>query len=209
MEWYQFYWEWIRMAFTKPLAITQAVAFVCLLIAAFLKWKNPSWEGVMSNLIWQIPSGILVLLLLAGLITAPYRIYKDKQGEVEKISGFATPDSLLGSRLEGIDFRIVDLAREDLIIKNRTIVNCRIYGPAVLYPVSSSFRNIGFSSGGPLKSLEENLASIFIPIPEASFLQGIIKVENVDFRDCSFKKISFIGTDQLKKALLNDLSNPD
>ena len=56
------------MAFTKPLAITQAFTFVLFLIAAFLKWKHPSWEGIMSRLMWQIPLGILVVLLLAGLI---------------------------------------------------------------------------------------------------------------------------------------------
>ena len=200
MEWYKFYWEWFRMVFIMPLAIAQTIAFILVLISNYIKRKRPTWSNLLKT---KIPLISLIILLLAGFFIAPYKIYINKKVDIS--NGFKNPDALLGSRLEGIDFRIVDLAREDLIVKNRTIINCRIYGPAVLYPVECTFRNINFSSTS--KNLEDNLSSIFIHIPETSIIQGVIKVENIDFRDCTFNKIAFIGTDQLKKDMLSGISN--
>lgn len=183
-----------------------------LLSKIYPRLKVPKW-------IYKFSIGILSLSIILAIVIGTYNVYIDKDYELSKAttkisdlqkklvdassSGMATPDQLIGSHLEGLDIRIVDLAREDLIVKNRTIINCRIYGPAVLFPIGCSFRNNSFS-GDASKSVEWNLNSMFIPIPQTPIIQGIIRVENVDFRDCIFNRVALMGPDQLKKKLLNN-----
>ena len=207
MAWYQFYYECLKNAFSNSLGISQAVAFLSTLCCQFLQWKIPSIKNRVKKIVWQIPLIVLIFTIVIGLIISPYKVFKQHQEkESNRPISFATPDALIGSRLEGLDFRIVDLAREDLLIQNRTIVNCRIYGPAVILPISCSFRNITFSGIIP-DDVSQNIKSIYVPIPDTEYIQGIIRIENVDFRDCEFKKISMMGTKELKSNLLDNFEN--
>lgn len=171
-------------------------------------------------LLYKLIFAIAALSLFVGIAIGTYKMYKGKENELEEAntnisdlekklteyrpSGFTTPDKLIGPYLEGFDFRIVDLAREDLIIRNRTIVNCRIYGPAVLYYRSGSLSNCIFISD-PLFSAEETASSIYLPLPKAKVIQGVIKLENVNFRGCTFLSIAFMGPDELRDMLLQSI----
>lgn len=164
---------------------------------------------------------IFAASLILGIVIGTYKTYSAKDTKLneanktiselqkkldeERPKGFAIPDQLIGEHLEGLDIRIVDLAREDLIIKNRTFVNCRIYGPAVLLPKGCFIIHCGFE-GPSSKSLENKINTFFIPAPKTDILQGVISMEYVTFRDCEFYKIAFLGSDQFKKQLLNGMA---
>jgi len=118
---------------------------------------------------------------------------------MDKPKKFAVADQLIGNHFEGLDIRIVDLARESLQIQNKTFVNCRIYGPAVVNPEGCDFRDIGWHV--PINYYDKAVETIYIPLPNRDYLSGIIYLKDITFRNCDFKDISFIGPRQLEQNL--------
>jgi hypothetical protein len=197
---FKFFWESIKsgmsMWYGWITAISTIGGIVVFLISnIFPKLKVPI-------LIYKLIFVIAALSLFVGIAIGTYKMYKELT--VYRPAGLTTPDKLIGPYLENFDFRIVDLAREDLIIKNRTIVNCRIYGPAVLYYGSGTLGNCTFISD-PSFSAEETVSSIYLPLPNAKVIQGVIKLENVNFRGCTFLSIAFMGPDELRDMLLQSI----
>jgi hypothetical protein len=212
---FKFFWESIKSGMSMWYGWVAAIST----IGGFTIWIiSKIFPNItVSGWIYKLSFVILALSLFVGIAIGTYRIYREKDNELGKANinlsdlekkladthptGFTTPDQLIGTYLEGIDFRIVDLAREDLVIKNRTIVNCRIYGPAVLLVKSGTIGYCTFG-GDPTKSTEENVSSFFIPVLKSKLIQGTIMLENVDFKGCTFFNIAFMGPDQLREMLI-------
>jgi hypothetical protein len=169
---------------------------------------------------YKIVAGILLLSFVAGIAVGTYKVYQKRNVELESAlikvadlekkleatrpSGFSTPDQLISKYLDGLDFRIVDLARNSVVIKNRTIQNCRIYGPAVLLLKTGSISHCIFDAD-PTKSAEETVNGIYIPLLKSDVIYGVIAVENVDFKNCEFHGIAFMGPDELRDMLITSL----
>ena len=96
----------------------------------------------MTNLVWQIPLGLLVLLTAARLTIAPFKIYKDQKTTIADLEGkleqqrksFAMPEQLVGPTLNNLDIKVGDLTRADDFIRSKVFNKCHIHGPAVLLP---------------------------------------------------------------------------
>ncbi len=217
---FKFFWESIKSGLSMWYGWIAAISTIGGLAALLINKIAPSIS--VPGWIYKLSIAVLVLSLFLGVAIGTYNIYRERGSELEKANnklsdlekkvtdtrptGFTTPDKLIGPYLEGFDFRIVDLARENLIIRNRTIVDCRIYGPAVLFLKSGSIVHCIFPEA-PSLSLEENIRSYYIPIPKTKLLQGTIMLENVDFRNCTFFNIAFMGPDALREMLLEGIKH--
>lgn len=96
--------------------------------------------------------------------------------------------------------RMSELARDDIIIRNRRFDHCTILGPAVialLRDVNMSNITIGVQNS--------DIETVLIEIPDGKYQIGIIGLENCNITSCSFEKIAFIGTrdslDMIRNAL--------
>ena len=215
----KFFWESVKTG----LSLWYGWIAVIATVGGFLIWL---FSKIIPNLtipIWPYKAFATMLLvsLVAGVAIGTYKVYQKKNVELESTllkvsdlekrlevaqpSGFSTPDQLIGKYLDGLDFRIYDLARETVVIRNRTIQNCRIYGPAVLLLKSGTIGQCIFDAD-PTKSAEEVVNSLYIPLIKSKVIYGVIAVENVDFKNCEFHGIAFMGPDELKDMLVASLS---
>ena len=154
----------------------------------------------MTALAWQIPLGVLAVLTGLRLLIAPYWLHKELKRELTqtaeerdeaKRQAHALPDQLTSSHLQGLNIRINDLAREEPFVRNRTFVDCHIYGPAVLVLDGCTLRGITFDT--PIDSL-------FILVTQER-AWGVIKIENCIFKDCRFMKIGIAGSAEFKQLV--------
>ena len=215
----KFFWESIKNGLSMWYGWLAAISTIGGIILWILSKVVPKIK--VPILIYKILIIILLLLFVWGLSLGTFKVYQQKDKDLElankkitdleeKISkacldGFSTPDQLIGPYLEGIDFRIVDLARENLVIRNRTIKNCRIYGPAVLLLKTGSIGYCVFD-GDPNKTAEENVNSIYFPLIKSDVIRGVIAVENVDFKNCVFNGVAFMGPEPLREMLISSIS---
>lgn len=146
----------------------------------------------MKDLLWAIPLGIIILLIIVNLFLMPYTIYKSRQSQINTLQeqldtarqSYATPDELLPSRLSGLSIRVSDLTRESNTVRNKVFDDCYIYGPAVaVITGTTEIRNNNFD-GSP--------DSIFI-ITTNQTVWGTIVLDNCIFTNCKFSNVGFIG----------------
>jgi len=71
-------------------------------------------------------------------------------------------------------------------ISHRTFERALVLGPAVL----ALQNNVSFLTG----SFAGHPDAMFIEVPEGKWVQGVIILEDVTFRDCRFENIGIIGT---------------
>ncbi len=106
------------------------LSLVPLVLFIFLpRWKG--WAKKLKtkkaqNRVRIFAAVVFVILLSTGLILSAEHLYKNKA------TTFATPDELIPLNLRDLQIDVVDLARHDLIVRNKTFYNCYLYGPAVI-----------------------------------------------------------------------------
>ncbi len=104
---------------------------------------------------------------------------------IEEKLNFATPDALASPVLRDMNIRISDLAREEIVIRNRIFENCHIYGPAIIYPMKGTV--ISYNT-----FTEITLDGVFV-VTLNKEVAGAIGLENCTITHCTLHKISFIG----------------
>lgn len=124
---------------------------------------------------------ILLIFILISVILTSHSLYENKR------TNFATPDALTSLILKDMDIRISDLARENFVIHNRTFDNCRIYGPAVIYPMNCLIKEAHFTDFGT----DSN--AVFI-ITTNKAITGIITLDTCVIKNCTFYAIGLIGS---------------
>ena len=82
MRWYQYYWRWCVLAFKHSFGFSDAIAgalgmAIPLLLRQILNTSKA--EAFLTDLVWQIPLGILSTLTIVRLGLAPYWMYKEDQ----------------------------------------------------------------------------------------------------------------------------------
>jgi len=101
----------------------------------------------------------------------------------------ATVSDLSKNHITHRTFRLVDLVAEDRIIRNRTIENCVIYGPAVIIGMNSGIN--GFDKCTFLGSVESTQWEI-LPKPNTTIVDGVIGIEGTIFRNCRLINIAMV-----------------
>jgi len=153
-------------------------------IGCFLIWKAYSKQSI----------GIPVLMIVSYvLFSLAWQTYSKKP------LTFATPDALTPSILQNMNIRISDLTREEQIIRNRTFDNCHIYGPAIIIT-----DNCIITPKADFTEIDPN--GIFIETTN-KIVSGAIKLDTCVIKNCTFHKISFIGSSEgirrLKERVIN------
>ncbi len=80
-----FYFRWAKLAVTGKVAIVEVIATLFAIVSGFLVFRFPTLQNVIGNLLWQIPLAMLLVLLIYGFFTAPYKIYKEKEQEANSL----------------------------------------------------------------------------------------------------------------------------
>jgi hypothetical protein len=138
---------------------------------------------------------VFLILVLISVILTSQSLYKNKR------LNFATPEALIPTTLQNMNIRISDLAREESIIRNKTFDNCQIYGPAMIVP-----RNC--IKMGQLTLAEIDPNGVFIETKNRT-ASGVIWLDNCVIKDCTFHKISFIGSLADLKSVKKDFGIED
>lgn len=81
----QFYWQWIRRAFTRPLLWVDLFAGFLAIVGGAVAYFWPQLAGTMTILLWLIPLSVFVILALAGFLFAPYDMQKNIEEELNKL----------------------------------------------------------------------------------------------------------------------------
>ena len=90
MVWWEYYWEWLKTAFSKPWIIYQIIAFIALIIGLLITRFRSKWVGRTKPYVLWIPIVLFTILFLAGIITAPYRIYLEQYKDIVDINNRVT-----------------------------------------------------------------------------------------------------------------------
>jgi len=104
---------------------------------------------------------------------------------LDPTGGFAIANQLTGKFIQGHTFHIQTVTH-DGVVKNRSFDDCDIHGPAILHPIGIG-QIVGCGFDGPKESLL--IASQYIS-------EGAIRLDNCNFRNCRFHKISLLGSQQ-------------
>lgn len=154
--------------------------YISLLISLVL-WLWPKKGGKkMKNTFdrsRKVSALLFMALVLVSVVLTSHSLY------VARPSTFAAIPDLIPSVLQNKNVRLVDLAMQDPIVRNRTFEDCQIYGPAVLVPERCVFYQCHMDTAGDagfIKTTNERL-------------WGVLRFEGCVFRRCSFYKIGFIG----------------
>ena len=127
---------------------------------------------------------IIMGYILISVIITSHSLYKNKLPDFP----LATPDELISSNLQNLSFRIVDLARDDFIVRNKTFDNCHIYGPASIRLKDSVL--IDSTVEGESHIIESH----FI-VTTNRYAYGPVLLQDCVIKNCTFHKISFLGSE--------------
>ncbi len=102
----------------------------------------------------------------------------------------ALPEDLARSHISHLTFRIVDLAREEVVIRDKVFESCTVYGPAILAPVGSA----GLLLECHIVGTPEQ---VFWPVDaQRKEVVGAIGLEGCYFRRCRLIRIGFVGSQE-------------
>lgn len=97
-------------------------------------------------------------------------------------------DQMAQPYVRGLSFRITDFVGPDNRIRNKTFIDCDIYGPAVL---GGSEPNAGMVIFDDTFNAPKD--HVFIVVPPGEYV-GLIGVTNCTFRQCRFHNVAIAGT---------------
>jgi hypothetical protein len=80
-----FYWRWVRAAFSGALDRTALVAFIVLSCIEVVKKQNPQMGAVMASWVWAVPFWALLAVITARLVWAPYVIWRQDRATIEEL----------------------------------------------------------------------------------------------------------------------------
>lgn len=82
MEFFRFWWRCVQRATSGALGRAEVVSFLLLIALGAYAYFKPPGQPSSDVLLWAIPLAALILFFLAGLVYAPYAIYRDLLREV-------------------------------------------------------------------------------------------------------------------------------
>ena len=175
----------LKGVFCSARAIPSYIGFAALLLRLFPDWDGGRMKTVVQK-VREHPAFVCLSFLLVSIILVSGGLYASKPTRL------ATPDELTQSVLQNRDIRLADLTRESVVIRNKTFINCNLYGPAMvcLTEKTSSLSYCGIE-GEPDVSFIETINKKVI---------GGIELEQCVFRNCKFRGVGFIGSPDIVAA---------
>jgi hypothetical protein len=170
----------IIIPFLSLIVIPVSIILLCggILLMTSTYSKDSIWKSFVFP--------FLIIVFCAVSLFVWHFYYKES-----KQLNFATPDALISPVLQNMNIRISDLTRDGFRIRNKTFINCHIYGPAIISGNDSVMSNNGFWEVDPNGVFIETLNK---------FVSGVVSLDNCVIRNCNFHRISFIGSpEQIKQ----------
>lgn len=91
---------------------------------------------------------------------------------------------------ESVYLPLFPLVLEDIYIRDRTFINCRIYGPAIITPIAPNDFNSTFS--GCSIQADDPDEWLWPASEERSSFMGIIGLEGCFFENCDFHRVGIL-----------------
>ena len=79
---YQFYKMWAKETFIRPFIVVDSIAVITTIVGGAISWYFPQLDNIARLLMWVIPLGVLLVVVLVGFLTAPYRILNRAQRRI-------------------------------------------------------------------------------------------------------------------------------
>jgi hypothetical protein len=77
-------WQWVKAACTRAWIIADSMAGLVALLGAVWITSHPTWGAAVGNLAWQLPLGLLVILLFIQFVRVPYHLHVEAQERIKK-----------------------------------------------------------------------------------------------------------------------------
>ena len=106
MSKWQFYLRWFKKAFTGPLSWVQLIAFLFTIGGGAVPYAFPQWESSVPGVVWAASAAVLLIALVLGILTAPYRMYKKKEHAYDQLA-------------KQLDQRLAMAVRGDVVLGER------------------------------------------------------------------------------------------
>src|SRR6266705_2219508 len=107
----------------------------------------------------------------------------------------ASAEELRAAYIENRSFRITDLLRNGMFgIRGRTLVNCDILGPAILYTLNCTLSGLTFWGMPSFQDVPHPIDGVIWEVAEGSVKTGPMSVENCIMRDCVLSGIGLAMT---------------
>jgi hypothetical protein len=165
-------------------------------VVALLEY-GPWFRERRISLAWSATIAYIAIAISAAMVQS-YR------HSLEKFTW--SPTALLQSRVNGIAFRVDDLARgENISVEDRLFEDCDIYGPGMIaFPdeasgtVQENHFDVPGTEAGAVAPPEDVIVAV-VP-PQKIF--GAIACRGCTFRRCRFHGVQFLVTPQKRELML-------
>jgi hypothetical protein len=108
---FQYYRRLLGGAWRHSPDITQAILFFAFIIFGFIAWLIPAVAPMMPDVSgWQAATGVLVAIIIARLLLAPYWLYKEQAAELAASKAAALK---LQEELQASDFVAEERGRKN------------------------------------------------------------------------------------------------
>jgi hypothetical protein len=187
-------WQMIAAAFVMGVGLVVALAVIFDWIPAMRHRHGPSGHPLL------LPEGITtatVEMSFGSAAQAPSKAQARRTlagvpvlGQVPR----ASSEDLRGDTIVERELRIVDLAGDKLVVREKTFEGCIIRGPAVILPVATHF------FGCTVMQHYVGIESVLWPPPAVPFVVGCVALERCVLAECRIMEIGFTGpTEELDK----------
>jgi hypothetical protein len=201
----EFFAEVFVSAIKGPFSIFSGIVLFLTIIANVLINFLPQWENSVKYwMISIIPLSVFLMLFLIGLFVSCYQIYYQNYTEQnDKIISLTKDlDSAKAAAIPNINQLMMQPYFKDTVIpiagiitsytepvlRNKTFERCTIIGPAIF--VLQHFVTMSHCS------FEGDPESMFI-VTTNKRVWGVIALDHDTFISCNFKKVAFIGPQEL------------
>ena len=189
----------------SPITITGLfLAFIPVIREIIIRFR-PQYEDAMKAYLYiTIPLTLLFGLFIISLLLSGYNIYKQDNNQGQQTIKELTTDLkaaresaipsvhqiMLLPYFKNIDIPIAGISTTlpEPVLKNKTFENCRIIGP-VIFVLQN---NVTITHC----SFEGDLESMFI-VTTNKKVWGAVALDHDTFIGCDFKKVAFIGPQEL------------
>jgi hypothetical protein len=111
MGFWEFNWHLLWLGVAKAWFILGIISGIVFIVSIIPQFKRSKWGSYMKHWLFQVgPLAIFVIMLIVGLLTSPYKIYKEQENQLASIQ----------NNLQG---QIVDLRGNITSVQNQ-LVEC-------------------------------------------------------------------------------------
>lgn len=104
---------------------------------------------------------------------------------------------MMSPYFEDLDIPLGDFGLVSQLLVDKTFDHCRIHGPVVIYLTHSNTVTACIFNGDP---------EAMLIVTTSQKVDGVLVVQNCTFVNCTFEKVSFIGTqdsiDEIRRGII-------